>query len=185
MVPLSWKRHRLPYRYQPASSSQTRTVSRPWRYIAVPRKFPESVPDSRMVCAGVWERRIPGATLVPSAWIQLSSNSQSRKGPQASPSYWTLRIGAWASKSTSLPRYLTFLSSTPDAFVPWEADGLTTRKLQSGLPSDRVMLTWNWPAKPLGVGGWLALGTPQWAWRASASAGALSWNRDTVRWIMF
>jgi dihydrofolate reductase len=46
-----------------------------------------------MVCAGVRERRIPGATFAPSAWTQLSSKSQSRKGPQAFPSYLTLRIG--------------------------------------------------------------------------------------------
>src|SRR4028119_1924082 len=106
-----------------------------------------------MVCAGVWARRIPGATFVPSAWIKLSSKSQSRKGPQASLSYWTLRTGAWASKSTSLPRYLTFLSSTPEAFAPWEADGLITRKLHSGLPSEAVVVAWNCPARPLGGGG--------------------------------
>jgi hypothetical protein len=87
--------------------------------------------------------RIPGATFVPSAWTQLSSKSQSRKGPQASLSYRTLRMGAWAWKSTSLPRYITFLSSTPEAFVPEDADGRIKRKLQSGLPSARGMVTWN------------------------------------------
>src|SRR5215216_3371801 len=185
MVPLSWKRHRLTYRYHPACSSLTSTVSCPTRYIATPRKLPESDPDSRIVCAGVWDRRIPGTTFVPSAWIQLSSKSQSRKGPQALPSYCTLRIGAWAWKSTSLPRYLTFRSSTPDAFIPEDADGLITRKLQSGLPSAWGMVTWNWPARPLVVGAWFALGNPQVAAAARDLSGALSWNRDTVRWIMF
>src|SRR5215211_7503521 len=185
MVPLSWKRHRLTYRYHPACSSLTSTVSCPTRYIATPRKFPESVPDSRMVCAGVWDRRIPGATFVPSAWIQLSSKSQSRKGPQALLLYCTLRIGAWAWKSTSLPRYLTFWSSTPDALVPEDADGLITRKLQSGLPSAWGIVTWNWPARPLGVAAWFALRKPQVAAAATAPSGALSWNRAAVRWIMF
>src|SRR5215210_9278410 len=127
-----------------------------------------------MVCAGVWDRRIPGATFVPSAWIQLSSKSQSRNGPQALLLYCTLRIGAWAWKSTSLPRYLTFRSSTPEAFVPEDADGRITRKLQSVLPSAAGMVTWNWPANPLGVAAWLALGKPQVAGAARAVSGALS-----------
>src|SRR5215213_210023 len=49
MVPSSWKRQRLMYRYQPASISLTTTTSWPSRYIATPRKLPTSVPDSRMV----------------------------------------------------------------------------------------------------------------------------------------
>jgi hypothetical protein len=32
-------------------------------------------------------------------------------------SYWTLSIGAWAWKSTSLTRYVTFRSSTPDPLI--------------------------------------------------------------------
>src|SRR5215210_5888933 len=185
MVPSSWKRHWLTYRYQPACNSLTTTVSCPWRYIATPRKFPESVPDSRMVRAGAWERRIPGATFAPSAWIQLSSKSQSRKGPQAFPSYLTLSIGAWAWKSTSLPRYLTCLSSTPEAFVPEEADGRITRKRQSGLPSAPGTVTRNCPARPLGVVAWFALGKPQVAAATRALSGALLSNRDTDRWTMF
>src|ERR687890_484048 len=93
-------------------------------------------------------------------------------------------MGAWAWKSTSLPRYVTFRSSTPDPLVPEDAAGRVTRKLQSVVPP-WVMVNWYWPAVFRDAVLWAALGKPQAGAAARALSGARPSNRDTVRWIMF
>src|SRR5690349_14099635 len=133
--------------------------------MATPLKLPVSVPLSRMVCGSSVHMRMP--PLVPGTSKPLATNmpscqDQSRKGPQKLRSYCTLSTGACASLSTSLPRYLTFFRSMPEALRPDDAAGRMQVKRQNSCPP-REMTTSNWPAVPLLVVGCPALLGPQFA----------------------